>query len=97
MPAVVVATVAPPQMIRSGKDHQAAVEVEVAGPDPWPGAPTFLGTMKFPDAIATDTRFVAQIRRNARNQFLGNRNLFAPTRAFVGRRRAELTLVVLPA
>lgn len=97
MAAVIAATVATPQMIRGGEDHQAAVEIEVAGPKLWPGNPTFLGAMKFHDALAADAGFVAQFRRHARQQLLGDRNCGAPAWAFVGRSRAELTLIGSPA
>jgi len=64
MATVIAATITAPQMIRGGEDHQPVVEIKVAGPDLWPGDPTFLGAMKFHDAVPTDAGFVAQFRRH---------------------------------
>ena len=80
-------------MIRGGEYHQAVVEIKVAGPDLWPGNPTLLGVVKFHDALATDAGFVASFRRNARDEFFGNRNRGAPARAFVSRHRAKLAVI----
>jgi hypothetical protein len=66
MTTVVIATITAPQVIRGNEDHEAVVEIEVAGPNLWPGNPTFLGAMKFHDAVSTDAGFVAQFRGNAR-------------------------------
>ena len=59
-------------MIRGGENHQAVVEIKVAGPNFWPGNPTFLGAMKFHDALAADAGFVPQFSRHTREQLLGD-------------------------
>ena len=59
MAAVVAAAKAATLVICRGEDHQTAIEIEVAGPDLWPGDPTLLDTMKFHDALATDAGFIA--------------------------------------
>ena len=89
----IAATVAAPLVICRGENHQAFVEVKVAGPDLWPSDPTLLGPMKFHDALATDTGFVAQFSRHAGDEFVRNANRRTPARTFVGCRRAELTII----
>jgi hypothetical protein len=37
MPAAVAATITAPEMIRLGKNHQAPVEIKIAGPEGGPG------------------------------------------------------------
>lgn len=93
MAAVVAATIAAPQMIRGGENHQAVVEIKVAGPDLWPGDPTLLGVVKFHDALATDAGFVASLCRYARDEFVRNANARAPARTFVGRNGTELAFI----
>ena len=84
MATVVAATVTTPLMIRRREDHQAVVEIEVAGHDLWPGNPTFLGAMKFHDTITTDAGAIARFGRDTRQQFIGNANRHTPARTFVG-------------
>ena len=90
---VVAATVTATRMICSGENHQAVVEIKVAGPDLWPGNPTLLGVVKLHDALATDARFVASLRRDTRDQFIRDANARTPARAFVGRGGAELAVI----
>lgn len=80
-------------MIRGSKDHQAVVEIKVAGPHLWPGNPTFLGVVKFHDALATDAGAIARFCRNTREQFFRDARSDAPARTFVGRCGAELAII----
>ncbi len=93
MAAVVAAAIAATLMICRGENHQAIVEVKVAGPDLRPGDPTLPGTMKFHDALAADAGFVALFRRHAGDEFVRDANGRTPARTFVGGRGAELAIV----
>src|SRR5688572_9051361 len=93
MATVIAAAIATSLVIRGGEDHQAAVEIKVAGPDLWPGDPTLLGAMKIHDALATDAGFVAGFGRNLRDQFIRNANRRTPAWTFVNRHGAELAIV----
>jgi len=93
MTAVVAAAVTATLMIRCGENHQAVLEIKVAGPDLRAGDFTFLGAMKFHDTIPAEARAVAGFRWHLGEQRIRNANSGAPARPFVSRRRTELAII----
>ena len=80
-------------MIRGGEDHQAVVEIKVAGLDLWPANSILLGVVKSHDTLATDAGAIAWFCRNTRKQFFRDARSDTPAWTFVGRCGAKLAVV----
>lgn len=97
MAATVAATITTPQMKGGGENHQPAIKIKIAGQDFGRGKAIRLGAMKFHHARTADAGFVQQIRRDLREEFVGDFCVKAPARAFVGICRAKLAIIWLTA
>jgi hypothetical protein len=97
MTAAVVATITAPQMIRGGENHQPAIKIKVAGQDFWWRNAARLGAMKFHHARPANAGFIPQIRRDLRDEFVGDFYFRAPARPFVGGDGAKLAIIRLTA
>jgi len=94
MPAAAAATIATPQMVAGGKDHQAVLEIKITGLNFQPG---LVGAVIGDHTLPAEAGLVALVRRDLREQRLRDLHAGAPAGAFVGGGGAELAVVGLAA
>jgi len=93
MAAVVSAAIAASQMILGGEHDQAGFKIKVAGAWLLRRNSIGLGAVKSHRALAADAGLVPRVRRDLREQGLGDFHPGAPARAFVGVGCAKLAFV----
>ena len=92
--AVAAAAIAATQMVVGGEDHQAAIEIKIAGDD---FRAFCILAVKLHYAIRADAGFVFQVGRHLRQQRFGDFDFGAPAGAFVGGVSAKLAVVRIAA
>jgi hypothetical protein len=97
MTAIAAATMSPPQVICLRENHQAIVEIKIAGQDFGRPLAGILQTIKLRHAVTADAGLVPQLVRHLHEQLVGKFHFFAPARAFVGGISAKLATVWLAA
>ena len=95
--ATIAAAIAAAQMVRFGENHDAVLEIEIAGKNFRNGKALVFLAVKFHHAIAADAGAVLQFGRDTSDEFGGNLHLGAPARAFVRRHLAKLAIVWIAA